>query len=166
MNAGSGERGHDGVSTVDRGDAKGRSCGGSATLACGKTDEVSAHSAEGHRHSQARNSAGDEVADHGRQEGARPRCRPICWQNPLRRASKNGRVTTVMICTFSPPVLGDNRFLASYPAARATEDGQGVGRQERFDSPLNPQLDSLVLVSNHQCFRVPSNGTPVHESIR
>jgi len=161
MNAGSGERSQDGVKAVDRGDAKGGSCGGSPTLTRGEADQVSAHSADGHRHSQARSSAGGEVADHGR-ESARPRCRPTCWQRALGRASKNGRVTTVMICTFSPPVLADNRFFA----LPAPEDRQGVGPQQQFDSPLDPQLDSLVLVSHHQCFRVPSNGTPVHESIR
>ena len=65
MNAGSGERSQDGVKAVDRGDAKGGSCGGSRTLTRGEADEVSAHSADGHRHSQARSSAGGEVADHG-----------------------------------------------------------------------------------------------------
>jgi hypothetical protein len=118
VNASAAERSQDGVNTVNGGDPKGGSCGGRTTLARAETNEVTAHSSDWHRHSQAGDSARGELADHRRQEGARPRCRPTCWQSALGRASENGRVVAVMICTLSPPVLRDNRFWPGYLAAR------------------------------------------------
>jgi hypothetical protein len=56
----------------------------------------------------------------------------------------------------------------SYRAAGVIAPGRTSVRTpySSFDSRRNPQLDSLVLVSSHHCFRVPSNGMPVRESIR
>src|SRR4029434_1659928 len=51
-----------------------------------------------------------ELADHGRHEKAGPRGRPCCWHSAYGRASEDGRVVAVMVGTFSPPALADNRF--------------------------------------------------------